>query len=389
MSVPAKRIAIYRIHIPFRINFRHAKAERDCTENVVVRLTLADGTRGYGECVPRAYVTGETPADVCEGLANFVPPRLDPAPKCISEVIDFAHEWIDFGNRCHSSNAARCALELALLDAYGAKLGFSLSDVARHVLGPDMTWPCSRRAYYSAPISAVVPAVQVVLAVGFRFWRFRQLKVKVGLAWEREIKTLELIKRVLGPTVSLRVDANGAWPADEAIGWMHALRRVGVEAVEEPVRQEDVGSLARVREQTRLPVILDESLRSLDDARRAAEDDLCDVFNIRISKVGGFLRALDIARFAGQHGIGFALGCQVGETAILSAAGRHFVTTVRDTRYAEGSYDWYLLKGNVSRTGVNLHWGGVGEPIRGSGLGVKVRDVLLNRKAEIKHTLEL
>jgi len=389
MSVPAGRIDIYRIHIPFRMNFRHAKAERNCTENVVVRLTLADGTRGYGECVPRAYVTGETPMDVFDNLAGFVPPRVHPAPKRLSEVVDLAHEWIDFGSRCHSSNAARCALELAVLDAYGRKLGFSLSDVARHVLGPELTFPHSVRAYYSAPISAVAPAVQIALAVGYRFWRFRQLKVKIGLERETEIRTLEAIKKVLGRTVSLRADANGVWTAAEAIDWMHELARAGVEAVEEPVRPEDVGSLARVRAQTRLPVILDESLRSLDDARRAAAGALCDIFNIRISKVGGFLRALAIARFAVRNDLGFALGCQVGETSILSAAGRHFVTTVRGSRYAEGSYDSYLLKENVSRSGVDLHWGGVGDPIGGIGLGIKVRDALLEQTSELKHTVQL
>ena len=54
----------------------------------------------------------------------------------------------------------------------------------------------------------------------------------------------------------------------------------------------------------------------------------CDLFNLRLSKCGGFIPTLRLAQFAKRHGLGYQLGCQVGETAILSAAGRHFATSV-------------------------------------------------------------
>jgi len=388
MSSPPVRIDIYRIHLPFRINFRHSKAERNCTENIVVRVMLADGVSGYGECVPRAYVTGETPESVYEKLAAYTPPRLAPAPLNITEVLDYTREWVDFGHGCHSSNASRCALELALLDAYGRKLGFSFSDVARHVLGPAMTYAESVKAMYSAPISATRPAIQFVLALGYKvLWRFRQMKIKIGLNREQDLNTLARIYNLLDHTISLRCDVNGVWNTEEAISWMHELRKIGVEAVEEPVRPEDIGSLRRVREETGMPVILDESLRSMDDARRNVDEGLCDIFNIRISKVGGFVRALEIARFAMENGIGLAFGCQVGETAILSAAGRHFVTTVRSIRYCEGSYDSFLLKENLTRKGVDLRWGGIGDPLPGPGLGINVLDRFLEKRCESKQTL--
>ena len=53
---------------------------------------------------------------------------------------------------------------------------------------------------------------------------------------------------------------------------------------------------------------------------------------------------LRLAQFAKQHGIGCQLGCQVGETAILSAAGRHFAGSVADLRHVEGSYDRHLVR---------------------------------------------
>ena len=84
--------------------------------------------------------------------------------------------------------------------------------------------------------------------------------------------------------------------------------------------------------------MLDESLCGMVDAERAATGKLCDLFNLRLSKCGGFIATLRLAQFARKQGLGYQLGCQVGETAILSAAGRHFASGVRDIRYLEGSY---------------------------------------------------
>src|SRR5207248_4138084 len=61
------------------------------------------------------------------------------------------------------------------------------------------------------------------------------------------------------------------------------------------------------------------------------------LFNVRLSKCGGFIPSLRLAQLARQHGLGYQLGCQVGETALLSAAGRHFATSVAGIRYLEGS----------------------------------------------------
>ena len=82
--------------------------------------------------------------------------------------------------------------------------------------------------------------------------------------------------------------------------------------------------------------MLDESLCGMADAERAAADGLCDLFNLRLSKCGGFIPSLRLAQFAARHGLGYQLGCQVGETAVLSAAGRHFATSVKDLRYRRG-----------------------------------------------------
>src|SRR5207244_258553 len=100
------------------------------------------------------------------------------------------------------------------------------------------------------------------------------------------------------------------------------LKRFSVSCVEQPVAHEEAGALAAIRRQTGVPIMLDESLCGMVDAERAVAGGLCDLFNIRLSKCGGFIPSLRLVQFARRHGLACQLGCQVGETAILSAAGR-------------------------------------------------------------------
>ena len=116
----------------------------------------------------------------------------------------------------------------------------------------------------------------------------------------------------------------------------------------------------------------DESLCSLEDARQAIEYGTCDLFNIRLSKCGGLLPSLQIAAAANQAGLGYQLGCQVGETGILSAAGRHFATSVGDIRYLEGSYDRFLVKERLTNEDMTFGRGGYAPALTGPGLGVTV-----------------
>jgi muconate cycloisomerase len=131
----------------------------------------------------------------------------------------------------------------------------------------------------------------------------------------------------------------------------------------------------------------DESLCGLVDAEAAVRDGTCDLFNLRLSKVGGFLPALRLARFAREHGLGYQLGCQVGETAILSAAGRHFATSVRDIRYLEGSYDRRLVRESLGTHDLTFGYGGWAPALPGPGLGVALDEAALTRVTVARETL--
>jgi len=149
----------------------------------------------------------------------------------------------------------------------------------------------------------------------------------------------------------------------------------------------DVAVLAEVRRQVKVPVMLDESLCSLADAEQAVAQRTCDLFNLRLSKCGGFIPSLRLAQLARRHGLGCQLGCQVGETAVLSAAGRHFAASVADLRYLEGSYDRFLVREALATRNVSFRWGGWARALPGPGLGISLDPQALERVTVRKERL--
>jgi muconate cycloisomerase len=185
----------------------------------------------------------------------------------------------------------------------------------------------------------------------------------------------------------LRVDANEAWPAVDAARKIAELEPAGISAVEQPVPHAEIDRLAAIRQQVKTPIMLDESLCGPADAERAAADGLCDLFNLRLSKCGGFIPSLRVAQLAAKHGLGYQLGCQVGETAILSTAGRHFATSVRDLRYVEGSFDRHLVRYPLGTEDVTFGWGGWAPALVRTGLGIGVQEDWVERLAVRKEAL--
>jgi muconate cycloisomerase len=202
--------------------------------------------------------------------------------------------------------------------------------------------------------------------------------VKVGAASDNDVVRLRTIRRWIGRRMDLRVDANEAWHATELRHKVEPLTMSGISSFEQPVPHAEVAALAELRTQLGITVMLDESLTSEVDARAAIRGRTCDLFNIRLSKCGGFLASLRLAALARAAGLGYQLGCHPGESGILSAAGRHFASSVAGIRYLEGSYDHHVFRRLLTNEDVTFGYGGRAPAILRAGLGVTVNEAMLN-----------
>jgi L-alanine-DL-glutamate epimerase-like enolase superfamily enzyme len=269
-------------------------------------------------------------------------------------------------------NSIRCAVELSWLDAACRHFEKPLSDVTR-LYGPAAgIRHRQERVRYSAVITSSSARKQWIKSWLIRLYGFHQTKVKVGTEGIDDEATLRRVRGILGDGIDIRIDANEAWSCENLEAQLAPLLRFGISSVEQPVPHEDVRGLSVLRGRLPLPIMHDESLCSLEDARQAIEYGTCDLFNIRLSKCGGLLPSLQIAAAAHQAGLGYQLGCQVGETGILSAAGRHFASSVAGIRFLEGSYDRFLVKERLTQDDLTFGRGGYASEMNGLGLGVAI-----------------
>jgi len=366
-----KSLEVWAYEIPMRVRFEHAAAGRDTSTGVLVRLELKDGSVGWGEGIPRSYVTGETVASAVEVIRSVYSERLTgDAPLTESPVSD--------NGVVH--NAAWCAVELAYLDAVGHARRARVADL----LAREMNLKSHRLLRRVSAILSAGPVEKVRRDLrAMRLLAFRDYKLKVGRDADRDEALLAECHRQLGrglarrrgPTRrTLRVDANGAWDLEEAVRRAPSLERWGVIAVEQPLAKGNEDALADLRRRSRVPIMLDESLLSLEQAERLIAGGQVDLFNIRISKNGGLVQSLRLADVAHRSGLDFQLGCMVGETGVLSAAGRIFLELVgRRVRFAEGSYGRFLLRSDVTRERLSFGYGGFVRAMNGPGLGVHVQ----------------
>jgi o-succinylbenzoate synthase len=187
-------------------------------------------------------------------------------------------------------------------------------------------WPAPVRV--SVPVNALVDDA--------RFDRgalagFPAVKVKVGRrAPQEDVALVEAVRDAVGPTVKLRVDANGAWDLDTAEATIRRLARADLELVEQPVARLD--ELARLRRRVDVPVAADESVRSVDEARRLASLHAADAVVLKVQPLGGVRAALRVAETAGVP----ALVTSMRETSIGIAAGLALAAALPELPYACG-----------------------------------------------------
>jgi muconate cycloisomerase len=352
------------------MTFRHALASRSEGEVVIVRASDTEGRAGFGEAVPRTYVSGETIESVRRSLSReIIPPLLGVSFSSFEAVVDALKRRLHELPR--DQHAAFCALELSVLDLAGKISGRPAGSVGGESELPEVR--------YSAVITAGEVEEALRLCHKAAAAGIRQVKLKVGISREADLQVLKGARRILGEDCSLRVDANCAWKPEEALENLQTYASVRLDGVEQPVAGQDIEGLAWLTARSPVPVIVDESVVSFTDGETLVSRKACHAFNIRISKCGGLIGAFRMRDLARRAGIGAMLGAQVGETAILSAAGRQFAARSPDLLFCEGSFGTFLLEEDIARQDLTFRAGGKAPALEAPGLGVEIDEERLRR----------
>jgi muconate cycloisomerase len=367
------------IRLPFRFSFRHSLASRNSSENVIVSAVVEDGGRrqvGFGEGIPRDYVTGEDVAYASEVIRErYLPRFLGTEYGRMSELCAaLSGEFRNLRLQGLARGASWCAMELAVLDA-AAKLE---NRTVAACLGGVNQGNINGIRYGGTIPFAKKRAFSAILWF-YRLFGFQTVKIKVGTDWDGDYERVARARQILGPDVTLRLDANCAWTAEQTLRCAERFRKFKVASYEQPVAADDLEGMARISRSIPEQVLADESLCSIEQAQTLASQRICTAFNIRVSKVGGLLAAGEIANIARGAGIAVHMGAQVGESGILSGAGRCFASMQPPLDNYEGSSNLFLLQQDLTRENLNVGYGGTGKLLTAPGLGVTVLPERLHR----------
>ena len=201
-----------------------------------------------------------------------------------------------------------------------------------------------------------------------------QLKLKMGKNYDKNKEIVEAIHQVFGNGCDIKIDVNGVWNRELAVKHISLIKDHHIRVVEQPMMPDnhDVAEFSKKLQGDGVKIMADESACSFKEVEDISIKGHYDMINVRLSKCGGFRKSFRIIHYLREKRIPFQIACQLGESGLLSAAGRILSLLCKDALYYDGSYDEFLLKENVTVDNVSFGYGGSAGPLGGYGLGVQI-----------------
>ncbi len=339
MTEETLQIEAVPLRLALKSTVRHNAATRNEGESIWVQAKRRHN-RGYGEGCPRVYVAG----DNLESSLQWIKENFSNGQVHFMTLDDVQQWAYDQEENIDCYPSAWCAVEMAILDLLAREKNCSVEKLLQldgfvgygrysAVIGDDKGWK------YTA------------LADQYLIRGLRDFKIKLSGNLERDLEKMELLETLSlqhqVPLPRIRLDANNLWKdrCDEAIAYTRALGIGRIFAMEEPVEAGHVEDISKFSTATSLPVILDESLCTLNDLIKFKTAPGQFIANIKISKVGGLIRALRIIDEIKKLGWPIIIGCHVGETSLLTRAALAASSVAGENLTAhEGAFGDYLVK---------------------------------------------
>ena len=308
-------IETFYVAVPLTKPFKTALRTVTTAFSVVVKVTSDEGKVGYGEAPPTHVITGESLESIQYAINEIISPQLIGLSLLEKEII-----FQKLHKALVRNTSAKAAVDMAIFDLLGQYAELPLYQYLggyRNSLTTDFT------------VSVNEPDEMAEDAERYVREGFQILKVKVGIGTiQDDIERIEAIRKRVGKDIKIRLDANQGWNAKEAVRAISTMEDAGlnIEFVEQPVPAEDLEGLKYVTERTATPIMADESIFSIYDAKRVLEMRAADLINIKLMKSGGIYQALKINTLAEANDITCMVGSMI-ETKIGITAAAHLAAS--------------------------------------------------------------
>jgi L-alanine-DL-glutamate epimerase-like enolase superfamily enzyme len=359
------RVEVFGVAVPLvGPGFRNAYTTKTTQKSALVRLVAQDGSIGLGNIDPSPGYSLETIEQSLAALRDLLAPliigRDAGNPHVITQAMDAALPgYLD----------AKAAVEMACVDLLTRRLGIPV----HQYLGGAIIDRVSLNAWIGilSPQDAADEA---------RKWfdrGFRSAKIKVGGGLQADCERVKAVREAVGPSMKLRADANAGYSVQDAIALGRLLEPFDMQLLEQPVAENDLVGMARVRQAIGIPVMADESITdhaSLIDVIRAG---CADIVKLKVMKQGGLLtcrRMLETAAAAGMKvviGHGFGLGVNTVAEIMLASTSSNVLPGLECVGPLKTADDIVVGKLDMSSGQIDLP--------DGPGLGVELDDEKVQR----------
>lgn len=295
------KINVKQTEIPLKEPFRISLGVITSSHNALVEIQTDEGISGYGEGAPALFINGDT----LEGTEKAI--RIIEKELIGTDPMDIEKIHCIMDRTIVHNPSAKAAIDIACYDLIGKITGkplYKLLGGNSNTFETDIT------------VGINSPEIMAEKAKKHVETGFDTIKTKVGTSFKEDVERVKAIREAVGPDVKIRVDANQAWGAKEAVRIIEKLSDYDIELVEQPVPYYDIEGLAFVRNHTSIPIMSDESVFDSKDALKVVEKRAVDIINIKLMKCGGIREAIKINAIAEAAGIECMLGCMAEESNI-------------------------------------------------------------------------
>jgi L-alanine-DL-glutamate epimerase-like enolase superfamily enzyme len=285
-------ITLTQEKIRLKVPFITALREVHFAEFVRLKMVCDDGHFAYGEAPATKAITGETLESITKAIESIKPLLVQ---KELREALKIVHQ-----QSCGSS--AKAALDMAIVTLLAQEKEqtlfeyFVIKDTTP--LQTDITISLNSQ-------EKMLREAKEAFENGMDI-----LKIKLGDDIVHAVAVTQLLAKEL-PKATLLIDANQAWSEAEGLEYLAAVEGLAIALLEQPVVAKDIAALKRVTHATKLPVLADEAVFTLEDVQKVVALEAADMINIKLMKCGGVSKAVEILEYARKEGITCMLGSMI------------------------------------------------------------------------------
>ncbi len=326
-----ERVETLLLDIPTIRPHRMSVATMHAQTLMILRLWCSDGIVGIGEGTTIGGMSygPESPEGIKLTIDTYMAPLLkDGDPTRVRALM------AKIGKLVKGNHFAKCAVETALLDAQGKRLGVPLSELFGGRLRDRLpvAWTLA-----SGDTARDLAEAERMLAER----RHNVFKLKIGMRpVPDDVAHVAAIKRAVGDRASVRVDVNMAWSETDAVRGLPALADAGCDLVEQPTA--NAASLARLTRRFPIAVMADESVQGPETAYQLACARAVDVFAVKTEQAGGLFAAQRVGTIADAAGIELYGGTML-EGPVGTASAAHVFSTFPNLQWGTELFGPLLL----------------------------------------------